>query len=367
MRKIGIVTWFGGSNYGTSLQAYALYHSIEKLNAKPYLLRKHLTWRNVIGNFIRYIKGITRPNPSQGLSSIKQKKIITFKKRHFNQFPLCIGFIGKILYTFQIKQLNCIISGSDQLWNPYHTEPFLLLLNLRTLKYSYASSIGVSDIPAQFYSLYKKALADFSSISVRETAAIEPLKKLTDRPIIKVVDPTFLLTQSEWMNFAKDSSLNECQINQPYILCYFIADNEYYWEKVQELQILSDIKRVIIIPMKPGHFKEQYEIIETVGIEDFVQLIAKSKFVCTDSFHATAISINLQKDFITLLRFKDADPSSQNTRLYDLLKQYKLEDRLIKNSISSLSLHIDYTISANILREDRAKSMDYLKNIVNNN
>lgn len=39
MKKIGIVTWYGGSNYGTSLQAFALTHVVGKLGAKPYLLK----------------------------------------------------------------------------------------------------------------------------------------------------------------------------------------------------------------------------------------------------------------------------------------------------------------------------------------
>lgn len=34
MKRIGLVTWFGGSNYGTSLQAFALNYVILKLGAE---------------------------------------------------------------------------------------------------------------------------------------------------------------------------------------------------------------------------------------------------------------------------------------------------------------------------------------------
>lgn len=364
MKKIGIVTWFGGSNYGTSLQAYALYHTVEQLGAKAYLLRKHLSWRNVIGNFIRYIKGTSRPMPNQGLSSQKQKKIQTFKQNAFQQFPLCYGFIGKLIYSLQIQKLNCIISGSDQLWNPYHTEPFLLLQNFKTKKYSYASSIGVTDIPTQYHPLYKKALATYSAISVRESTAIPILKHFTNCPITKVVDPTFLLTKHDWIKFASNSSLS-ITFQQPYILCYFVAENGYYWERLQELQKVSGISRVVVLPMKPGHFKNEYEIIESAGLEDFVQLIAQSSIVCTDSFHATTISINLQKDFITLLRFKSSDSISQNSRIYDLLERYKLTNRLLDSPITSTLMPIDYTETSKILERDRQDSIKYLKHILN--
>lgn len=38
-KRIGVVTWYGGSNYGTSLQAFALCYKIKQLGATPYLLK----------------------------------------------------------------------------------------------------------------------------------------------------------------------------------------------------------------------------------------------------------------------------------------------------------------------------------------
>ncbi|MCR8912776.1 MULTISPECIES: polysaccharide pyruvyl transferase family protein [unclassified Barnesiella] len=365
MKKVGIVTWFGGSNYGTSLQAYALCYKLEQYGVKPYLLQKCLSWRNVAGIFVRYIKGVNRPNSQEGFSAIKRRKIRDFKRKEFNQFPVCFGYIGRMIYTLQINNLDCIISGSDQLWNPFYTEPFLLLKNLKVKKkYSYASSIGVSEIPEVVRPMYRDALSDFEAISVRETTAIEPLKQLTNKPIIKVVDPTFLLKTEDWIQFASHSTLQQSITNQPYVLCYFIAENDFYWECVADLRKNTGINRVIVLPMKPSHFKYQYEILETAGIHDFVRLIADSSLVCTDSFHATAISINLRKEFITLLRFKYLEYASQNSRIYDLLQRYKLEDRLLKGPLTSPLKKIDYSEPMRVLDNDREKSISYIENIL---
>ena len=38
MKKIGVVTWFNGPNYGTILQAIALQRKIKSLNANPELV-----------------------------------------------------------------------------------------------------------------------------------------------------------------------------------------------------------------------------------------------------------------------------------------------------------------------------------------
>lgn len=54
--------------------------------------------------------------------------------------------------------------------------------------------------------------------------------------------------------------------------------------------------------------------------------------MCTDSFHATAICINLQKDFIEFLRFKETDTKSQNSRIKDILERYELTNRIYSSN-----------------------------------
>lgn len=82
MKKIGIVTWYGGSNYGTSLQAFALAHAVGKLGAKPYLLKKYFTWRNWAGNILRSFATSSEYNRRMDITSIKQRKLDTLRVRH---------------------------------------------------------------------------------------------------------------------------------------------------------------------------------------------------------------------------------------------------------------------------------------------
>lgn len=363
-KRIGIVTWYGGSNYGTSLQAFALCCKIKQLGATPYLLKKYLTWRNVVGKFVRSVTRTTQKPALYGLSQDKKHKIKCFRKRNFNQFILCFGFIGKVLYRRQIKSLSSIISGSDQLWNPYYTEPYLLLEGLKIKKFSYASSIGVTQIPNDKQILYKRDLPEFSAISVRESSAIPILKEFYSKEIFKVVDPTFLLAKNDWDKFADETSLDRSRLTNQYILCYFIAENDFYWDQVQELQRRENITRVIVLPMKPSHFRKQYEMIEDAGINDFVYLIKQSALVCTDSFHATAISINLEKDFFVFPRFKKAELGSQNSRLIDLLSRYELQDRFLRVIPETVPQKINYSKVLGLLEMDRFNSVSYLSRII---
>ncbi|RHO62151.1 polysaccharide pyruvyl transferase family protein [Tannerella sp. AM09-19] len=366
MKKVGVVTWFGGSNYGTSLQAYALCYILQQLGAKPYLLKKHMTWRNVVGKYLRKFRQL-KNNPSlEGFSVEKQKKIAKFRRDNIRCFPQYFGFWGKLLYNKQISQFNCIISGSDQLWNPYYTEPFLLLQGFNNKKYSYASSIGVMEIPEEKKPLYRQALSSFSEITVRENLAIKVLQEFCDCKISKVVDPTFLLTRKEWEIFSSQHTLSSFNIATPYLLCYFIADNDFYWERVEYIQRQTGICRIVVIPMKPAHFRENKELIENAGLNDFVFLINHATLICTDSFHATAISINLERDFITFLRFPNFGEGSQNSRLEDLLTQYHLENRLFENDEIKYLVPIDFSYARSRLAQERKKSLSFLISIVEN-
>ena len=364
MKKIGIVTWYGGSNYGTSLQAFALAHAVGKLGAKPYLLKKYFTWRNWAGNILRSFATSSEYNRLHGYNFNKAKKIRHFKSETFNEFCRCVGYLGRFLYKSQISSMNAVISGSDQLWNPAHTEPFLMLQGLNTKKYSYASSIGVGAIPkAQDY-MYKSCLSSFEHISVREDTAKFILEDIVNKPIKQVVDPTFLLDMNEWVFFSNGYTLRKFDTQKPYILCYFIVDNITYWKSVKMIKQETGILRIVVLPMQPGHFQKSSETIEDAGIQDFIYLILHSSMVCTDSFHATALSINLNKEFVTLMRFANGDIQSQNSRLSDLLKHYQLSDRLFDGTKFPPPIGEQYIKVNHILEKDRNDSLEYLKTII---
>lgn len=85
--------------------------------------------------------------------------------------------------------------------------------------------------------------------------------------------------------------------------------------------------------------------------------------VCTDSFHATALSIILSKQFVEFKRFSDDDQTSQNSRIVDLLEFYGLQDRF---DLCNAHCAIDYTAVQNRLKQARKESEQYIvANIMN--
>lgn len=92
--------------------------------------------------------------------------------------------------------------------------------------------------------------------------------------------------------------------------------------------------RVLVIPVNYAGYDNKYEKMTGVTMKEFLALIRRAEIVCTDSFHATLFSIQYQKEFYVLKRFKDQSKQSQNGRLENMLGRYGLYDRLIQDERS---------------------------------
>ena len=382
MKRVGLVTWYRGTNYGSVLQAYALRKALENLGCKVYYLRsfnRPFTLKNIkINLFSKY--RIKRRNPLDDCPFPAQRmRFAEFIKESFpERLP-----ISRCCYRRMLKDTSVFMSGSDQIWNCRHNfDPFLFLDFAGDVKrVSYASSIGTGEIPAEYRSEVKSLLSDFSYIGVREKSAETALSALTGRKDIKtVLDPTFLLSAEEWQDFAQGSgykNLPEDHKHLPeghkplpnshghlpkgkYIFCYFVGKASLYEKYLQKLKNISGLDHALILPSNefPLETISGAERIEDAGPREFISLLSGADAVLTDSFHGSALSINLGKQFYCVKRFSDADPHSQNSRLYDLFSLFGIGDRFLENGEPG---KIDYKAVNKRLKELRAESLSFLK------
>ena len=99
--------------------------------------------------------------------------------------------------------------------------------------------------------------------------------------------------------------------------------------------------------------------VRDAGIEDFLSYIDGADLVLTNSFHATVFSILFNKLFVS---FRIASTSS---RVESLLKMLNLTSCLVdsNNWTEYLPSSINYEEALSILKEERIKSLNYLKQI----
>lgn len=367
--NISIVTWLGNGNYGTSLQSFALFQKLMNLGYNvlflPYFDREF--------RLKSYLKGVLS---NMGVMQVREKRKYGRTKalRKLYAFQQEKYKISNIYFPKQYKlileQTDVFVTGSDQIWNAWYSyNPFYFLDFAKNKKrIAYASSVGTNDFPEEFKIEIKELLSRFSHIGVREKSAVNIITTLLQRDdIAQVLDPTFLLEPCEWEDLANEAII-EFKLPSNYILCYLIGNNKWYSEQILLVQKKYGIKNVIIIPaVENGAFNiPDAFVYKYAGPKEFVYLIQHAALVCTDSFHATAISINLSVDFVEFLRFRDSDEKSQNSRIYDILERYGLRSRLYSSETNAWTNKIDYDSVQMLLSKDRITSIGFLVNSIKN-
>lgn len=362
--KVALVTWLGTGNFGTSLQSYALHEKVKEMGydvcfLHPFVLPgvgsiTYPQWiLHALMTWLRRLKLYFRSQ------SEKQQRIAMFNRDNYHHKYVC----SHREYQCLLSEVDVFMTGSDQIWNCRHTfEPFMFLAFVGGGKrVAYASSLGTAVIPEVYEERVKKLLEPFSSIAVREKQAVSYLSSLLDKEISWVLDPTFLLTSESWKDFARKAKVH-LPLPDKYILCYFVGNRPEYVAQLKHVQKETGIKDIVLLPsLENGTCSlENTFVDEAAGPYEFVRYIIDASFVCTDSFHACALSINLEKDFVVFKRFEDGDTCSQNGRIYDLLFLFHLQERLYNRAEKNWVIPIDYTAIEEIVKQERLRSENYL-------
>lgn len=378
-KNVCIVTWFGSPNFGTNLQAFALLNVLKKegycvkilsqlppFSNKQQLLQYYLFKFKPYRVWLRLKRLFSKANESFYFFFFGNPAINKWVKKTLK--PTILNF------PFEIRRLvaktDCFIVGSDQVWNTFVGFDPTMYLDFAGDKkrISYASSMGATSINPRFMEEVIKHLLRFSHISLREPAAATLIEHLLERTdVTSVLDPTLLLSQQEWSNICcpYNKFLFE---NSDYIFCYLIGDKQRYKEIVLDIWQQSGVKNLVIVPSceNPTFSIDQSFSAKNISPPEFVWLIKNAKLICTDSFHATALSINFGKRFVELLRFDDKDVASQNSRIYEILNRYGLKSRLYNKNSTLWQDEIDYSLVHKLLECDRKSSLDWLLDSIEN-
>ncbi len=367
MKKIGIITMHRVLNYGSSLQAYALYLKI-----------KHIGYDCEI---------IDYQYPNEYHQNEKNKKTIKdrtlffllrvaffilyrgrLQKKRFGDFfrkniVLTRNYENREALYSNPPKCDIYMAGSDQVWNPNSMKGdsvFFCDFAGNNKKVSFASSFSVSSIPTEYEEIYKKNLASFAHIGVRESNGVTMVNSLVNKEATEVCDPTLLLTKNEYQALAGES---EIKIKKPYILVYALS---YAFKPYPALDsVVENIRKQTKMNVVYLHVNsiDHYHIghsITSAGPNEFVRLFMDASFIVTSSFHGTAFAINFERPFYSIIPNEATDDS----RIYSLLKKVGAETRCVMSSQkidSDLSIEMDYKNVSERLSKYREESIAFLK------
>ena len=363
--RILIITTHNANNYGAILQAYALqsfmeqYGAVNILNyenrhlAKSFdLIRRPSNLRGVLGMG----KDIARIFPRYRVIN----KFKSFIDRYIN---LTESVSESDLRDGKFNTYDVYISGSDQIWNPVCINKdrcldenyFLNFAPNGVSKFSYASSIGGYKFSSNEEILLSKLLCDFNQISVREKDTSDYLSKIIDRRVEHVLDPTLLLSKSDWYNCLNiaGKSIN----NEKYILLYTVPKNQLIKSTVSFYAKKLGLKVVAIDQGLNAGAKVDSHL-RDVSPSEFIELFYYAEFIVTDSFHGACFSVNFQKQFVVVSEGMHAN------RIVSLLELTGLKDRLIQSErdIGLVKSHIDFKSALLKLEKARLQSRKYIEN-----
>lgn len=350
-RAIGIITSHNADNYGAVLQCYALQETLRRLCPQdevcvidyrsPAIERMFKTLKmrkTAIATFMQFLYLPANAHTKKAFEGFRKRFLSIKEPAEFSEYDL-------------------IVYGSDQIWNTVllNADETFFGAGYDGKKVAYAASSGGElEITERIHEL----LRAFSAISCREESLTEQLRRdLNSSAPITVCDPVFLFAKDDWLKIAKPPQ------EQGYVLVYF--SNPLLIEETQALAKRFN-KKVIEVVSRRGVrslFCRQREFVASISPEEFLGYIACADFVCTTSFHGTAFSILLEKDFYAF------ELKRRACRITNLLARLGLSERYIAHvpDRETLEAHaIDWKPVRPRLEAYRAESMQFIEENITN-
>ena len=334
--EISIITPHSVYNYGAMLQAYGIYQFIKKNGYDVGVYEFPVDKEK-----IRSIKGF--------IYTVIEK---FFRMIHYSELKEGDHAFDDFILRYQINkddQSKVYIVGSDQVWNPNNINPYFSLKKFtNTYKFSYAASLGVSEISAEQKGKYD-FLKDMKQISVREKTAVNILENMFGCKAEVNIDPSFLLEDEEWRKIEKKPQ----GIPEEYILVYILHIPNNINEVLNELK--KKLNKKIVLIDRRGYLNKIVHcdnVVRNAGPSEFLWLIDHAQFIVTSSFHGTAFSLIFQKPFCSLV-----NPNAPS-RINYLLKLMEIKKR--ENERDELTMEIDYEKVKAVIKNEREKSYRYI-------
>ena len=365
MKTISLITIHLGSNFGSILQTIASFEILKKLDYKILIVNyipDRCTWKRFlishIDNFSSFLK----------MFIVVPLEIIN--KHIYNSYLARYADVSNPIYSGDdfvnvCPKSNIYVTGSDQVWNSVHNEG----LDRRyyfdgfpgdTIKIAYSSSIGRGKLDLDEYVEVKRMLGSYKAISVREESAKQIIESM-GYTVTHLLDPTFMLNKEDWGKYR-----SKRLVKAPYVLVYLpynIHNKQLIYKTVRSIAIEKGLKIVSFSwTIKPEKYADKTIYFANPG--DFLSLMEYADYVVTNSFHGTAFSINLNKQFSVYL------PTGFGTRIISILKKCSLMHRLLKEeeiiTKEKINEKINYQSVNKILDEERTKAYAFLNKALNN-
>lgn len=327
-KRIGILTYHSGFNYGACLQAYALQTTLKRFGYDNEIINfeteAFVASREMFSRKPRRMKELVK-----NFTRLPYWRSLHERERMFNSYTFDVLNSSPRYKTEEevarhAEDYDCIICGSDQIWNLTHVKDDpaitpLFFLNFpkkqRRIAFS-ASFASFTKIADQHEEEFMPWIREFDAISVREQDGYDYLRrKGVDCTL--TLDPTLLLDKEDYAPICA-----ERLIEGKYILMFGWNTNADLIEAAKRVSARLGLPVYNIVPPPRGMFCGIPRKLD-VGPCEFLSMVKHAEFVVTNSFHGTAFSTTFEKPYVSVVT------GQADTRMHSLLEQLGLADHLV--------------------------------------
>lgn len=361
--KIGVITNYDKSNYGSVLQAYALQNILRQWGHSPYIVYKKNAVKKSLAARLKnkFFNSSKKYSAKDRYEIRKAQKAFELKRRKLSQFLDKNVEARACSNTYEAGLLvgdrDILIVGSDQVWSAtaHQLSEFTTLQfgPERIKRCSYAASLGMDSLDDTSRKTLKEGLETFSQVSVRESSAVPLIESVYEGKTECVLDPTFLYNCDFWNEIAEAPHRKA-----PYIFVYMLRPEPLTLTLAKQIakeegcRICLFSNRIIEDPL--------IDNITDVGIEQFLGYIKNASYVVTNSFHGTAFAVQFHKQFLSVAI------EGSGMRVTDFLTGIHLESRIAfsEEMADSIKNSVDWDMVDEQLEQQRKSSLGFLKQIV---
>lgn len=358
--RVGILTFHHTTNYGATLQAYALWtiikeqgFDVEFIDYRPHKAVRH---------YLKEIQPIQQKSNKfivnrQALSNLikawKMRRFLLSKVRLSRKKSYGRTGLKELYGNYDI-----VVCGSDQIWcidtyfRGFDPSYFLDFLSeeMTCQKVSYAASFGKTETLGKHKEIICKLISQFNAVAVRDSNSLRLVQQECGREAVKVLDPTFLVEYSKITSVPK--------LTEEYLLIY--NQTPLNQEQQNFVRAVAKVKNLVIISIGEYDQVADKNFIN-ISPQEWLGYFSKASYVVTNTYHGTIFSLIFKKSFTVFANKKKANKTN------DLLQLFGLENRVVldTSSVSSITeeyLKINYALVDEKLEKEVFRSKTYLFN-----
>lgn len=335
--KVAILTQAPvGTNYGSTIQTYALQVFLKKhnylpttvdriraenhssLKVKASILKSEL--KNIFTSELNITPRIFNKIFNEQFKFVKEN--ISISKR--------IETDAELKQHFEKEKYDIVIVGSDQTWRPKYSPNiynyFLDFLggNKKIKKIVYATSFGTAEwefTPEETIKC-KRLSQGFDAVSVREKSGIDLCQQHLGFTPEWVLDPTMLLCKEDYLKVVNKKKIP----NRSALFSYILDETENIERTIENVKTILNVDSFINQPISRSKNITGSVLSDLIypSVEGWIKAFDQADFIVTNSFHGTVFCIIFNKPFLTIV-----NKQRGASRFYSLLSEFKLEDRLV--------------------------------------